>query len=81
MNKNTFLNAFGWYGTIVILLSYVLISANVVGANNFWYQMLNFTGGVGVTIISSHKKNYPLVALNAVWAVIAFIALIKIIYA
>jgi hypothetical protein len=80
MNKNTFLNTFGWYGTIVVLLSYALISMNFVTANNIWYQLLNFTGAIGLTAIASHKKDHPLVVLNAVWVIIALMALIKILW-
>ncbi|HUD03949.1 MAG TPA: hypothetical protein VMR73_00460, partial [Candidatus Paceibacterota bacterium] len=80
MNRNTFVNTFGWYGAIVTLLAYALISAGFFGANNVWYQALNFTGAIGLTSIAAYKKDYPLVVLNAVWAVIAFIFLIKILW-
>ncbi len=80
MNK-TFLETFGWYGAAVTLVAYALITAGIFGAGNIWYQLLNFTGAIGLTSIASYKKDYPLVILNAVWALIAFIALIKIMYA
>ena len=81
MNKSTFLNTFGWYGAVVTLAAYALITAGIFNANNIWYQLLNLTGAIGLTTIAKHKKDYPLIALNAVWGLIAFIALIKIIYA
>lgn len=81
MTKNTFLESFGWYGAVVTLAAYGLISAGIFGADNIWYQLLNFTGGIGLTAIASYKKDYPLIALNAVWAIIALAMMIKIIYA
>ena len=79
--KRVAIETFGWYGAAATLAAYALISAGLFGAGNIWYQLLNLTGALGLTTVAFYKKDWPLVALNAVWAVIAFIALIKIIYA
>jgi len=78
--KNSFLETFGWYGAVVTLLAYALITEGFFGANNIWYQILNFTGAIGLTAIATRKKDYPLIALNAVWALIALVATIKIVW-
>ena len=81
MTRNNFLETFGWYGAVVTLLAYALISEGFFCANNIWYQLLNLTGGIGLTAIASYKKDYPLIALNAIWAIIALAMIVKIIYA
>ena len=80
MNKNSFLETFGWYGAVVTLLAYALISEGFFGANNIWYQLLNFTGAIGLTVVASYKKDYPLIVLNAIWAIIALAMIVKILW-
>jgi hypothetical protein len=70
----------GWYGTVAIVLAYVLISFNIVTSNSTAYQLLNFTGALGIIAISFSKKAYQPAALNVIWAIIALIALSRIIF-
>ena len=79
MNK-TFLNTFGWYGAVATLAAYAFITMGIFNAGNLWYQILNFTGAIGLTSIASYKKDYQLIVVNAVWALIACIGLIQIIW-
>jgi hypothetical protein len=72
------IDAFGWYGMAAILLAYVLVSFSVIGPNNIWYQVLNGTGAVGLVLVSLYKKAYQPGVLNIFWAIIAFIAIVKI---
>jgi len=80
--KNSIYELFGWYGTAAILLAYALVSFGMGGvrADSAIYQALNFTGAVGIAIISLKKKAYQPATLNAVWAIIGLIALLKIIF-
>ena len=70
----------GWYGTVAIVLAYALVSFYVIGSNNIVYQLLNFTGALGIILISVSKKTYQPAALNMMWAIIALIALSRIIF-
>ena len=38
----------GWYGTVAIVLAYILVSFKVVPANGVIYQLLNLTGALGI---------------------------------
>lgn len=70
---------FGWYGAMVILLAYALVSFSYIEPTNIWYQILNGTGALGIVAVSFYKKAYQPGVLNAIWAVIALLAIVQII--
>ena len=46
----TFVEIFGWYGTVAIVIAYALVSFSVIESTNIWYQILNATGALGILI-------------------------------
>ena len=68
----------GWYGTCAIVLAYALVSFGVLSSSTFLYQILNGTGALGIVYISLKKKAYQPGVLNIIWAIIASIALVKL---
>lgn len=76
--RSNLIEAGGWYGAAAVLLGYALVSFNIISAHGWIYQLLNFTGAIGVLIISYTKRAKQPALLNFVWAVIAFIALIQL---
>jgi len=72
------IEAIGWYGAAAVLLAYALVSFNIISPHGWIYQLLNFTGAIGVLVISYMKRAKQPALLNFVWAVIAFIALIQL---
>jgi uncharacterized YccA/Bax inhibitor family protein len=70
----------GWYGTVAIVLAYALVSFYVITSNSILYQLLNLTGALGIILISVSKRTYQPAALNIMWAIIALIALSRIIF-
>lgn len=77
--KDKIIKTFGWYGTLAILLAYVLVSFSIINVADIWYQILNVTGAIGLIAISRHQKDYPSEVLNIIWAIIAIIAILKIV--
>ncbi len=75
-----FAEILGWYGAFAIILAYAMISFAVIGVDNIIYQILNLTGAIGIVIISLSKRAYQPATLNIIWTIIAFIALIRIIF-
>jgi hypothetical protein len=69
----------GWYGVAAILGAYALVSFNVVEAKSFTYQLLNLSGAVAIIIEALTKKDYQPAALNGVIAIIAVLAIARII--
>jgi hypothetical protein len=77
-NHSVLIEAGGWYGAAAVLLAYALVSFDIISPHGWIYQLLNFTGAVGVLIISYMKHAKQPALLNFVWAVIALVALIQL---
>lgn len=71
----------GWYGAIVLLLGYALISFGVIEARGLLYQAMVLTGTFALVILSLHKRAYQPALLNAVSCVIAIIAILTVLFA
>lgn len=67
----------GWYGTVAIVLAYVLVSFKLIEADSAIYQLLNLTGALGIIVISIVKRAKQPAVLNAFWALIALVALVS----
>ena len=78
--KNRFIEIWGWYGAVALLVAYALSSFHFLNSDNVWYQFLNLTGASGIVAVSLLKKAYPPAALNFVWLIVALIALSGIIF-
>ena len=78
MHKKIIDEIIGWYGTVAIVLAYALLSFRVINSTNLLYQILNGTGAIGIVYISFKKKAYQPGVLNMIWAIIATIAIIRL---
>lgn len=76
MRKKQFYELFGWYGAVVIVLAYILVSFNIIDAHSFWFHFLNASGAIGVVLISWAKKTYQPVVINTFRAVTGIAALL-----
>ena len=65
----------GWYGMLAIIIAYGLASFNVVSADNYLFQGLNLTGSLCLMWISYKKRVAQTVVLNTFWALIALMAI------
>jgi hypothetical protein len=72
-------NLLGWYGVLAILLAYTLLSFKVLTADSLPYQLLNLTGALGIMYEAYSKKDTQPVVLNIVWAIVALVAIGRII--
>ena len=72
------IDGIGWYGVVATILAYALVSFSLLAPTSLWYQGLNFTGAVGVTIETWYRKDYQPFWLNLIWAFIALAAIVNI---
>ncbi len=70
----------GWYGTGAILAAYALSSFEVLSSHDRLYQVLNLTGAAGVAWVCWRKRTWQAFWLEAIWAAIATIALVRILF-
>jgi hypothetical protein len=75
-----FIELFGWYGMLAIVLAYALISFSVLQPTNIVYQVLNGTGAFGIVLVSFYKRAYQPGVLNILWTLIALVAIARILF-
>lgn len=73
-----YIELFGWYGAIAIVLAYGLVSFSLLEPTDIIYQLLNGTGALGIVLVSFYKKAYQPGVLNIIWMVIAIVAILNI---
>lgn len=77
-SNNTTIAVTGWLGAFLILLAYFLVSFDFLQPHQPMWQIINFTGSLGIITAALPKKDWPAMGLNIVFALIALIALIRI---
>ena len=80
IKNSIFLEIFGWYGSLAIILAYILISFNFLSSHSASYHILNATGALGIVFSSLSKKDYQSAFLNSVFVVVGLIALIGLVF-
>ena len=70
--------ALGWYGVVAVVGAYAALSLGYLNSGSLLFQMLNLTGAAGIAIDAYEDKNTQPMVLNIIWAVIAIVALVKI---
>jgi hypothetical protein len=70
----------GWYGVFAYLTSYIMLSFHQLTVDSLIYQLLNFTGALGILVVCWPKKAYQPVITNFVWGSVALIILLKIVF-
>ncbi len=76
LTKTWWIDALGWYGVSAVIVAYALVSFQLISTTNSFYYFLNLSGAIGIIIEARSKKDYPEVALNIIWAIIAIASLL-----
>ncbi len=58
----------GWYGAVVVLAAYALLTGDVLRSASSVYQGLNISGALGLAWLAWSKGAWPAVVLNLIWA-------------
>jgi hypothetical protein len=72
-------HVFGTVGAVGVLLAYFLVSAGKVKSSSVPFQLINLIGAVCLTTSALILSAWSFVALNGVWAIIAVVALYRIV--
>ncbi len=70
---------FAWVAVVVILVAYGLVSFEVIVSNGIPFQLMNLIGAAGIAAISFTRRVFQPTVLNTTWAVIALVAIIRIV--
>jgi len=68
----------GWVGVVFVLGSYCLLALGIIDGNSWMYHSLVLAGSAFVAIISYQKRAFQPLVLNAIFALLAIIALIRL---
>lgn len=71
------ITAMGWIGSVAVIAAYALNSLQKIKSDSLIFQVLNLTGAVLLIINSVFKEAYPFTFINTVWAVIAVVAILR----
>ena len=74
-----FIEVFAWIAVVVILASYALVSFDILKSDSLAFQLMNLIGAAGIATISFTRRVFQPTVLNTTWAVIALVAIIRII--
>ena len=69
------IDAGGWFGAILLLLAYFLVSTKRAGGTSIRYQSLNVAGSVLVGANAFYYTALPSFSINVVWILIGVAAL------
>ena len=72
----TITQIFGWIGTAVIIIAYLLVSYKKVDGSNKYYQLMNLLGAACVGLNVFYQKAWPALTLQIVWGIIAISSLL-----
>lgn len=76
MTVRVVIDVLGWFGAVLILMGYVMVSMRGVRGDNRAYQAANFVGSVCLIVNTLYYRAFPATALNVVWSAIALYTLI-----
>lgn len=68
----------GWIGMILVLVAYALLSTNKI-ENGKLYQILNLVAAICMAIGLFPTRAWFSITLQIIWALVAIIAIIKLI--
>jgi len=74
----TIIEAFAWVAVVVILVAYALVSFDQLESDGIPFQLMNLIGAAGIATISFVRRVFQPTVLNATWAVIALVAIVRI---
>jgi hypothetical protein len=75
MKSHKYLNFLGWFGGIICLIGYALITQQIVNSNSLIFLLMNTIGCICLIYYTYHKKAFANAALNSVHLLITLLAI------
>ncbi|HQU85932.1 MAG TPA: hypothetical protein PKY59_22590 [Pyrinomonadaceae bacterium] len=80
MKEQKYLNFLGWFGGIVCLTGYGLITQKFLPSDSIIFLIMNFVGCICLIFYTFHKGAFANAALNSVHLLITILALSRLIF-
>jgi hypothetical protein len=72
------IDTIGWFGMIVLIAAYLLVSNKKVDSQSKAYQGMNVIASFCLIINTGYYGAYPATALNVVWVLMGLFFLVRI---
>jgi len=72
------IDTIGWFGMIVLIAAYLLVSNKKVDSQSKAYQGMNVIASFCLIINTGYYGAYPAAALNVVWVLMGLFFLVRI---
>lgn len=72
------IQSIGWYGVVAIVVSYALANFGWLSTTSWAYILLNLTGAIAIAAEAASKRDRQPLVLNIIWAIVALVALVKL---
>jgi len=80
MKRGEFLNIIGWVGAACVFAAYALGAFGFLSVQSWLYLVLNGFGAICLIYENAAQKDYPVIALNSVWLIVALIGLARVFF-
>ena len=70
-------DAVGWFGAVLVLVAYILVSTSRIQATALNYQLLNIVGSVTLLSNSVFYGAWPGGFVNVIWAGIGIVMIVR----
>lgn len=77
VKRGIFVEIAGWVGTAAILFAYAAAAWGWIAGDSLTAAALNIVGSVGLLVITVTRRVWQSASVNAIWLVIAVVALFK----
>ncbi|WP_410479538.1 CBU_0592 family membrane protein [Pedobacter nutrimenti] len=71
----TIINLIGWFGAVVYIVAFFLLTIHVISSSSFLYNFLNILGAIGLIINAYYLRDSPNIIVNLAWLLIATIGI------
>lgn len=65
----------GWFGVLLFISAYLLLSFNKLKPNKMPYQLMNILGAICLMLNSYYFNDFPNFILNLIWMCIGIVAI------
>lgn len=69
----------GWFGAVVTIVAYALVSLEMISPATFLYQGMNLFASIALGMDTFVHKDYQPFTVNVIWGSIALVALISVV--
>jgi hypothetical protein len=70
----------GCFGTIIVLIAYLLLQARKLNSHSVLFSVLNLVGGLLILVSLLYCWNLAAVAMEVSWVIISSFGLIKVLF-